>query len=108
MRFPIASHLLRNKKDPRSFPVVGARFRRLGISRHLIDQAIAWTKDRKLPGIMLETQDINVNVAACRLYEDCGFLLGGFDRFLYRAALPGAEEVALYWYLIFADQDGEY
>jgi hypothetical protein len=30
-----------------------------------------------------------------------GFKLGGFDRFLYQAVMPGTEEVAMYWYLRF-------
>jgi streptothricin acetyltransferase len=78
---------------------VDASFRRQGIGRRLIRQAITWAKERGLPGVMLETQDNNV--AACRLYAACGFHLGGFDRELYRAIDPGTEEVALYWYLIF-------
>jgi streptothricin acetyltransferase len=62
-------------------------------------QAEAWARDRSQAGIRLETQD--TNVAACRLYERCGFVLGGFDRHLY-AALPGsAGETALFWYRLF-------
>ncbi len=78
---------------------VEKRFRRLGIGRRLMQQAVAWTKTLGLPGIMLETS--NINVAACQFYEKFGFKLGGFDRFLYQATLPGTEEVALFWYLIF-------
>ena len=73
--------------------------RRCGVGRALMQQAITWAKARQLPGIMLETQ--NVNVAACRFYEQCGFVLGGFDRFLYRGLDPKTEEIALYWYLLF-------
>ena len=50
---------------------VKATFKRQGVGRALMDRAIRWTKDRRLPGIMLETQ--NNNLAACRLYERCGF-----------------------------------
>ena len=63
------------------------------------DIAVEWAESRNLPGIMLETQD--VRVAACRFYERFGFELGGFDRLLYKAALPGTEEIALFWYLQF-------
>ena len=49
--------------------------------------------------LKIETQ--NNNVAACRLYESCGFQLGGFDRYLYQATMPGTGEIALYWYLLF-------
>jgi ribosomal protein S18 acetylase RimI-like enzyme len=79
--------------------VVDARFRRRGIGRALIQQAIDWAKERQLPGIMLETQ--NINVAACRFYQRCGFVLGGFDRYLYSGLNPETEETALYWYRLF-------
>jgi ribosomal protein S18 acetylase RimI-like enzyme len=78
---------------------VDVRFRKRGIGRALIQQAVDWAKARQLPGIMLETQ--NINVAACLFYQRCGFELGGFDRFLYRGLDPDTEEVALYWYMIF-------
>ena len=78
---------------------VDASFRKQGIGRALIQQAITWAKAKQLPGIMLETQ--NVNVAACLFYQRCGFELGGFDRYLYRAVDPQTTEVALFWYLRF-------
>jgi ribosomal protein S18 acetylase RimI-like enzyme len=78
---------------------VKATFKRQGVGRALMDRAIRWAKGRRLPGIMLETQ--NNNVAACRFYERCGFELGGFDRQLYRALNPDSHEIALYWYLLF-------
>jgi ribosomal protein S18 acetylase RimI-like enzyme len=78
---------------------VDARFRRQGIGRALIQQAIAWAKARRLPGIMLETQ--NINVPACLFYQRCGFVLGGFDRYLYRGLDPDTEEIAMYWYIFF-------
>jgi streptothricin acetyltransferase len=78
---------------------VDTKFRRQGIGQMLLEQATLWAKARQLPGVMLETQ--NINVAACRLYERCGFALGGFDRYLYQGLNPGTEEIALYWYLIF-------
>jgi ribosomal protein S18 acetylase RimI-like enzyme len=74
-------------------------FRRLGVGRRLMEQAIGWARERGLPGVLLETQ--NINVAACRLYESCGFCLGGFDGYLYRGIEPDTREIALFWYLLF-------
>ncbi len=79
--------------------VVDVSLRRRGIGRMLIQRAIQWAKEKQLPGIMLETQ--NNNVAACLLYQSCGFGLSGFDRRLYQGLNPNSEEIALYWYLIF-------
>ncbi len=81
--------------------VVDAGFRRLGVGRALLQHAVTWAKAGQLAGIMLETQ--NNNVAACRLYDSCGFQLGGFDRCLYQGLSPNTDEIALYWYLLFAD-----
>jgi ribosomal protein S18 acetylase RimI-like enzyme len=80
---------------------VDASFRREGVGRALLQHAVAWARDRQLAGVMLETQ--NNNGAACRLYESCGFQLAGFDRCLYKGLHPDTDEVALYWYLLFAD-----
>ena len=74
-------------------------FRRRGVGHRLIEQAIEWARERGLPGVMLETQSINV--PACRLYERCGFVLGGLDGYLYRGVMPGTREIALFWYLMF-------
>lgn len=78
---------------------VNPRFRRMGAGRALVEQAIAWARKRGLAGVMLETQ--NINLPACCLYERCGFRLGGFDRYLYQGEMPGTEEIALFWYLLF-------
>jgi streptothricin acetyltransferase len=78
---------------------IDSGYRRQGIGRRLMAKAVEWTKSKQLPGIMLETS--NVNIAACQFYERFGFKLGGFDRYLYQAVMPETEEVALYWYLIF-------
>ena len=78
---------------------VDAMFRRRGIGRALIEQAVGWSHERNLAGIILETQDNNVG--ACKLYERCGFQLAGFDRYLYNGINPHSDEVALYWYLQF-------
>ncbi|WP_420960307.1 GNAT family N-acetyltransferase [Brucella sp. IR073] len=75
---------------------VDANCRRHGVGRALLEKAGSWAGARKLPGLMLETQ--SNNVAACRLYEACGFVLGGFDRFLYTGENPKRTEIALFWY----------
>jgi ribosomal protein S18 acetylase RimI-like enzyme len=80
--------------------VVDSKYRNQGIGRALIEQAIEWAKTKGFPGVMLETQDNNV--PACHFYEHCGFELRGFDTHLYKASDPSSDEVALYWYLIFA------
>lgn len=74
-------------------------FRRLGISCRLVAEAVAWARARGPPGVMLETQ--NINVPASQLYERCGFVLGGFDTCLYRGVMPGTREIALSWHLLF-------
>jgi ribosomal protein S18 acetylase RimI-like enzyme len=63
-----------------------------------MSRAIEWAKHQNFPGITLETQDNNV--PACKFYEKCGFVLGGFDLYAFRN-LSNASEIALYWYLIF-------
>jgi streptothricin acetyltransferase len=78
---------------------VDSRFRRRGVGRLLLEFAICWARERGGPGIILETQ--NNNVGACQLYEKMGFMLGGFDRYLYRGIFQQPEETALYWYLLF-------
>ena len=78
---------------------VDSQFRKLGVGRKVIAQAVEWAKAKNLSGLMLETQ--NNNVGACRFYERCGFRLGGFDNFLYRDTNRETDEVALFWYLLF-------
>jgi streptothricin acetyltransferase len=82
--------------------VVDVKFRRRGIGRALLERAVQWAKDQHLSGVMLETQDNNV--AACRLYQQSGFALGGFDRFLYHGQQPDTDEVALFWYFRFRSE----
>jgi streptothricin acetyltransferase len=79
--------------------VVDSHHRRSGIGRALMQAAIAWAKDRQLAGVTLETQ--NNNVTACHFYENCGFKLGGMDRYLYKGISKDTQEIALYWYLLF-------
>jgi streptothricin acetyltransferase len=78
---------------------VDSSYRRRGIGWRLMEKAVEWSKLKRLPGIMLETS--NVNITACLFYERFGFKLGGFDRYLYQAVMPETEEVAMYWYLVF-------
>ena len=78
--------------------VVDPEFRGKGVGHALMARAIEWAKGQNLPGLTLETQDNNV--PACKFYEKCGFVLGGFDLFAFRN-LANASEIALYWYLIF-------
>ena len=73
--------------------VVDVEFRRHGIGCALMQQAVVWAKDKQLPGIMLETQD--VNVPACRFYEKFGLTLRGFDTHLYTGSSPDTNEIAL-------------
>lgn len=78
---------------------VAPGFRQRGVGRALLQRAKEWAVEKDCPGLMLETQDINV--PACRLYQSFGFELGGFDRLLYRGLDPATHEIALYWYLVF-------
>lgn len=74
-------------------------YRGHGVGRKLIDQAKSWAKNGGMPGIMLETQ--SNNVAACKFYESCGFVIGGFDFHLYRGIHKNSDEIAIFWYLMF-------
>jgi ribosomal protein S18 acetylase RimI-like enzyme len=80
---------------------VDSAMRRNGVARKLLDVARFWACKHDLPGIMLETQ--NNNLAACRLYEDYGFVVGGVDHMRYRAIDPNTRESAIFWYLMFED-----
>ncbi len=77
---------------------VDKHFRRLGIGRALIEQGMKWAEKQALAGIMLETQDNNVG--ACRFYQNCGFVLRGFDTALYHNSAECRDEIALFWYLV--------
>jgi ribosomal protein S18 acetylase RimI-like enzyme len=71
--------------------------RNQGVGKTLLKCAKDWARTKGLAGVMLETQ--NNNVAACSLYESCGFVLGGFDTYLYKG-LKETDEIALYWYYL--------
>lgn len=77
---------------------VSEDYRTKGIGRKLINAAIQWAKAGGMPGLMLETQD--VNLTACKFYQRCGFLLGGVDTRLY-GNLATKNEQALFWYMQF-------
>lgn len=71
-----------------------------GIGTALLQKAITWAKERRLSGLALETQDINL--LACRFYAKCGFVIGGVNSMLYKNfEKPWCDEVAIYWYLKF-------
>jgi GNAT superfamily N-acetyltransferase len=78
---------------------VDASHRRQGIATSLLRKAETWAHQRNLYGLRLETQD--TNVAACQLYEQCGYVLGGMDRYLYAAIPESSKETALFWYRLF-------
>jgi GNAT superfamily N-acetyltransferase len=77
---------------------VEIKYRRTGIATKLMDAAINWAREAGMPGIMIETQDIDV--PACLFYQQYGFTLGGVDRMLYRGT-GNSGETALFWYFIF-------
>lgn len=71
-----------------------------GIGRRLVERAEDWAAERRLKGLMLETQDLNL--AACRFYAKTGFQIGGADTLLYEGlGTEVAEERAIFWYKIF-------
>ena len=78
---------------------VHAPARRHGVAKALLDVAQFWSRKKKLPGIMLETQ--NNSLGACRLYERCGYEIGGIDHLRYRGIDPNTAEIALFWYRLF-------
>ncbi len=73
--------------------------RRLGVARSLLERARQWSQARELAGVVLETQ--NNNLAACRLYETFGFVVGSVDHLCYRGIDPQTRETGIFWYLIF-------
>lgn len=81
---------------------VHAPARRHGVAKGLLEVAQFWSRKKQLPGVMLETQ--NNNLGACRLYERCGYVVGGVDHLRYRGIDPNTSEVAIFWYRLFADE----
>lgn len=66
-----------------------------GVGTRLMDCAKAWAQERRLHGLMLETQDDNL--LACRFYRKYGMRIGGVDELLYAGF--GSREKAVFWYL---------
>lgn len=60
--------------------VVDRAYRRQGVGRALVEGAKRWALEKRLAGLVLETQ--SNNLPAIRLYEACGFELGGYDGYL--------------------------
>jgi streptothricin acetyltransferase len=83
---------------------VDKRYRGHGLGRQLMNKIKEWAVGQGMVGMMLETQ--NNNVRACKFYERYGFVLGGFDQYVYRGIKEVANEIALYWYFIFDNQMG--
>ena len=69
-------------------------YRRRGIGHLLFEAAVEWAKDRHCRELKIETQ--NINVSACRFYEQQGCRLSAINRSAYEA-FP--EEVELIWSL---------
>jgi len=77
---------------------VARPFRRRGLAGTLMKKAVLWAEAAGLNTIRLETQ--SNNVAACHFYRRFGFVLGGYDGYLYCRMGPDVSgDVALFWYL---------
>ena len=72
--------------DLRVAPAVRGR----GVGRALLAATEARVREIGLPGLVVETQDINV--AACRLYAGAGYGITSIDAHAY-AALPGETQI---------------
>ncbi len=71
---------------------VSTEARRRGVGAALIAKAESWAGDRNCRELEVETQ--NINVPACRFYQDRGFRLKRIDRYAY----PGfPREVQIVW-----------
>ena len=69
-------------------------YRGKGIGHKLFEAAVKWARGRQCRELKVETQ--NINVPACRFYEQQGCRLSSINRFAYEA-FP--EEVELIWSL---------
>ena len=72
---------------------VAPEVRRRGVATTLMSAVESWARDRGARELKVETQ--NINVAACRFYDRCGFTLGAVNRGAYEE-LP--DEIQLLWY----------
>jgi len=71
--------------------------RRHGIGTALFRHAAAWSVRHSCTQMKIETQ--NVNLAACRFYQNMGCELGDVRRFAYVDQPHVASEIQLNWYL---------
>lgn len=69
-------------------------YQRRGVGRELFNATLAWAKRRGCRQLTVETQ--NINVRACRFYQQMGCRLASIERRAY-AAFP--DEVKLVWSL---------
>lgn len=75
---------------------VKEEYKGCGVGMALMDRAKDWAVGKGLGGLTLETQ--NNNVHACKFYERCGFVLGGFDHCFYKQFPEVSDETVMYWY----------
>ena len=73
---------------------VDSSLRGQGVGKALVSKALQWTKAKGLHALRAETQDNNI--AACHLYQRCGFKFGGYDNCLYAANEILEHETALF------------
>ena len=77
---------------------VSKNHRNKGVGHKLIEKAIEWANQKNLFGLMLETQDVNLQ--ACRFYSKIGFQIGAVDTMLY-GNFSDTHEKAIFWYMKF-------
>ena len=71
---------------------VAPEMRRVGVGRELLIAAERWAEERGCRQLKVETQ--NINVPACRLYANQGFIVDSIDECAY-PELPG--EIQIIW-----------
>jgi GNAT superfamily N-acetyltransferase len=71
---------------------VSPESRGVGIGSALIRAAEQWAGSRGSTRLEVETQ--NINIAACRFYEKCGFAIKAVNPTAY----PGLEEIQMLWH----------
>jgi len=80
------------------YMAVSKNHRGKGIGKQLMQKSVEWVKSKNFPGLMVETQDINLQ--ACRFYSKMGFQIGAVDTMLY-ANFNKSDEKAIFWYMKF-------
>ena len=76
---------------------IQSEFRRQGVGRQLYKEALAWSRSKGCRQMKIETQ--NINVPACKFYQQMGCRLGEIHRFAYTTESDCASEVMLNWYM---------